>query len=92
MRPQLVLAGRLAQHLFQAAAAVVADEEVDRVAVPDRLGRQSPHPAEEDLGVGIGAVEHGHARLDGHGTIVAGFIRQVDANESCSHGSTTPKK
>ena len=76
-------------HLFQAAAAIVADVEVDRVAVPDRFGRQSPQPAEEDLGVGVGPVEHGHARLDGHGPIVAGLIRQIDTNESCSHGSIT---
>ena len=46
---EVFVAGRLAEDLLQAAAVIVADEEVDRVPLPFGLGHHAAEPLEEDL-------------------------------------------
>ena len=84
---EVLVARRLANSLFQTASVVVADEETDRFLVPLRIGCQPAQPLEEDLGVRVGAVQKGYARLDRNGAKITGTVGQVDTDESFCHGS-----
>ena len=84
---KVFIAGGLADDVFEASAVVVADVEVDGFPFPFRLGGQSAQPAEDDLGIGVGVVQQGNARLDGDGVKVATGIGEIDADESSGHGS-----